>query len=122
MGFFDVFDFNEFIRVVDVVVKFKLKYVVIMSVDWDDFGDGGVEYFVNVICVIKDKFLMIIIEVFMLDFFCKGSVYEIVIDVKLDVFNYNLEIVLCFYFLIWFGVCYFYLLWFLEKVKEKDLL
>lgn len=118
---FEVLDVFELGCVVDVVQKLGLNYVVIILVDCDDIEDGGVEYFVQIICVICYRFLKIIIEILMLDFFkCDLFVFEIVVEVKLDVFNYNFEIVLGFYFEVWVGVWYFYLLCLLQWVKEFD--
>lgn len=122
IGKFNVLDVFELGCVVYVVQKLGLNYVVIILVDRDDLDDGGVEYFVQIICVICYCLFLLIIEVLMFDFLkLKFGVLEIVVEVWLDVFNYNLEIVLYFYLIVWFGVCYFYLLWLLQKVKELDL-
>lgn len=49
IGLFVLVDYDEVCWVVDVVAEMGFNYVVIILVDCDDFDDGGVQYFVDVI-------------------------------------------------------------------------
>lgn len=52
-----VFDVNELVKLVQIIVDMVLCYVVIIFVDCDDLCDGGVQYFVDCIIVIWEKSL-----------------------------------------------------------------
>lgn len=59
------------------------------------------------------------IEILVLDFCgCMDRVFDILIEILLDVFNYNLEIVLCLYKLVCLGVDYKWLFELLCCFKE----
>lgn len=50
---FLLFDLYELENMVEVLVRWGLGYVVLISVDCDDLVDGGVRYFVEMIRRIK---------------------------------------------------------------------
>lgn len=111
---------EELFKLVIIIKEMVLKYVVIILVDCDDLCDGGVQYFVDCIKVICEYSLVIKIEVLVLDFCgCMDCVLEIFKDVLLDVFNYNLEIILCLYCECCLGVNYQWLFDLFRKFKVQ---
>lgn len=121
-GCFDLFDVDELKNFVCMIVVFKFKYVVIMSVDCDDLCDGGVVYFVECICEVCEQLLDMCIEIFMLDFCgCFDCVILILNVVLFDVMNYNFEMVLCLYKEVCLGLDYVYLLKLLKDFKVQYL-
>lgn len=124
-GWFKLLDVNELVSLVQIVVDMGLKYVVVISVDCDDLCDGGVQYFVDCIGVIWVMLLNMCIEVLILDFCGKGCmewVLDILVINLLDVFNYNIEMVLDLYCNVCLGVDYQWLLMLLKNFKVQYLL
>lgn len=70
-----------------------LKYVVIIVVVCDDLKDGGVVVFVEIVCVVCRKNLFMFIEVLLFDMGGVEENLKMLMDVKLDILNYNIEIV-----------------------------
>ncbi|QJC30271.1 lipoyl synthase [Enterobacteriaceae endosymbiont of Neohaemonia nigricornis] len=85
---------DEALNLANTILKMKLKYVVITSVNRDDLHDGGAQYFVDYIHQIKIKNPNIKIEILVPDF--KNSIEKSLIILGKDlphVFNHNLETV-----------------------------
>ena len=76
-----------------VVEKMKLKYVVITSVNRDDLEDGGAEVFAECVHQIRKRLAKCKIEVLIPDFEGKNPALEIVVGVKPDTINHNIETV-----------------------------
>lgn len=98
----------------------NLKYVVIMVVVCDDQKDGGVGIFVEIVCVICRKSLFIIIEVLLFDMGGNYDNLKILMDICLDILNYNIEMVCCLMLRVCVCVMYDCLLEFLCCVKEMQ--
>jgi lipoic acid synthetase len=87
-------DVNEPINLADTVLKLKLRYVVVTSVDRDDLKDGGAAHFVECIQKIRQQNNEVKIEILVPDF--RGRVdkaIDILHRAPADVFNHNLETV-----------------------------
>ena len=76
-----------------VVEKMKLKYAVITSVNRDDLVNGGAEVFADCVHQIRKRLPECKIEVLIPDFEGKKSALEIVVGVKPDTINHNIETV-----------------------------
>lgn len=121
-GWLKLLDVDELINLVIVIVDLWLKYVVIILVDCDDLCDGGVQYFVDCLCEICKLLLGIQLEILVFDYCgCMDIVLEIIVNELLDVFNYNLEMVLCLYCFLWLGLDFEWLLDLLQKFKQMVL-
>ena len=76
-----------------VVEKMNLKYAVITSVNRDDLVNGGAEVFADCVHQIRKRLPECKIEVLIPDFEGKKSALEIVVGVKPDTINHNIETV-----------------------------
>ncbi len=113
-------DEYEPLRTAIAVEKMGLKHVVITSVDRDDLADGGAEHFVKTIDAIHSKSPDTTIEILTPDFRDKNGAVEIIVKVRPDVFNHNLETVPRLYPTIRPGARYFTSLSLLQEVKRHD--
>ena len=86
-------DEDEPRRIVDAVMKMKLKYVVITSVTRDDLQDGGASVYAQTIQRIRECIQDCKIEVLIPDFEGSSESLEIVLDAKPDILNHNIETV-----------------------------
>ena len=85
-------DPDEPLRVANAAHQLKLNYVVITSVTRDDLPDGGALHFAQTIAQIKNKMdSNIKIEVLIPDFKGNFDALKIVLDMKPDVLNHNIE-------------------------------
>lgn len=80
-------------RILDIVKRIGLKYVIITSVTRDDLPDGGSGQFAKVIDLIKEFSCGIRIEVLVPDFKGKVSAIERVVKAGPDIFGHNIETV-----------------------------
>jgi len=80
-------------RVVDAVMKMKLKYAVITSVTRDDLQDGGASIYAQTIKCIRECIKDCKIEVLIPDFGGVSESLEMVLDAKPDILNHNIETV-----------------------------
>ena len=76
-----------------VVEKMNLKYVVITSVNRDDLVNGGAEVFADCVHQIRKRLPGCKIEVLIPDFEGKKPALEIVVGVRPDTINHNIETV-----------------------------
>ena len=76
-----------------VVEKMNLKYAVITSVNRDDLVNGGAEVFADCVHQIRKRLPECKIEVLIPDFEGKKSALEIVVGVRPDTINHNIETV-----------------------------
>jgi lipoyl synthase len=80
-------------RVVEGVLRLKLKHVVITAVARDDLKDGGANHFARTIRGIRAADPSIVIEVLVPDFNGREESLCEVLAAKPDIFNHNLETV-----------------------------
>jgi len=113
-------DAREPAHVAEAVAKLGLSHVVITSVDRDDLDDGGARHFAKVITAIRAATPQTTIEVLTPDFLRKDGAAEIVVAVRPDVFNHNLETVPSKYLTVRPGARYFASMRLLQQVKELD--
>ena len=76
-----------------VVEKMNLQYVVITSVNRDDLVNGGAEVFADCVHQIRKRLPRCKIEVLIPDFEGKKPALEIVVGVRPDTINHNIETV-----------------------------
>lgn len=87
-------DTNEPEHLAQTIKKMALKYVVITSVDRDDLRDGGAGHFKECLNAVYTQNPHIKIEILTPDFRGRlDKALDILTDIKLDVFNHNLETV-----------------------------
>jgi lipoic acid synthetase len=86
-------DNSEPERIVEVVKKLLLDYVVLTSVTRDDLIDGGVSHFIKTIKAIKHANKNINIEVLTPDFKGNLGLIEKIINEHITVFSINIETV-----------------------------
>jgi lipoyl synthase len=80
-------------RVVEAVLRLKLRHVVITAVARDDLKDGGANHFARTISGIRSADPRIVIEVLVPDFNGREESLSEVLAAKPDIFNHNLETV-----------------------------
>jgi lipoyl synthase len=107
-------------RVAEATAKLGLAHVVITSVDRDDLDDGGAGHFAQVIRVVRARCPNTTIEVLTPDFLRKNGAADVVVAVKPDVFNHNLETVPSKYLTVRPGARYFASIRLLQRAKEID--
>jgi len=87
-------DASEPKKLAETIVKMKLNYVVITSVDRDDLPDGGANHYVGCIQAIREKNKNIKIEILTPDFeHCLENALTLFSNHLPDVFNHNIETV-----------------------------
>lgn len=86
-------DPNEPERVAEAIKRWGLGYVVLTSVDRDDYKDGGSAHFTETITKIKQKAPKILVEALVGDFWGDLQATERVARSGLDVFAHNIETV-----------------------------
>ncbi len=87
-------DPEEPAHLAETIVRLKLRYVVITSVDRDDLKDGGAQHFVDCIRAVRAKSPRTSVEVLVPDF--RGRLeraLEVLAAAPPDVMNHNLETV-----------------------------
>jgi lipoyl synthase len=80
-------------RVVEAVLRLKLKHVVITAVARDDLTDGGANHFARTITGIRKADPNIVVEVLVPDFNGREGSLRQVLAAKPDIFNHNVETV-----------------------------
>jgi lipoic acid synthetase len=86
-------DSDEPQRVAEAVKKLRLEYAVITSVTRDDLSDGGASLFAQTIQEIRTLIPDCKVEVLIPDFSGYFESLKMVLDVKPDILNHNLETV-----------------------------
>jgi lipoic acid synthetase len=87
-------DSEEPQRIVRLVREAGLRFLVVTSVDRDDLSDGGAAHFVSVVKALRSDLPSVGIEILVPDF--RHSLersLDILKDIRIDVFNHNLETV-----------------------------
>ncbi len=107
-------------KIADAVKKLGLNYVVITSVTRDDLNDGGASHFAEVIKEVRTLTPNVRIEVLTPDFKGVEQSIDLVINVKPDVFNHNIETVPSLYKKARPQANYERSLRFLEYIKDKS--
>lgn len=101
-----VFEYDEFVWVVEVVICMGLVYAVIMMVVRDDLVDGGAAQVVATIDAVRLVNLECVIEVLISDLKGDRVVLVIVVVVWFDVLNHNFETVVWLQWVVRFFVGY----------------
>ncbi len=83
-------DLDEPARLLNAVIKMRLKHVVITSVARDDLADGGALQFARVLKTLKTH-TDVTTEVLVPDFFGDINNLKLVLEQKPNIFNHNLE-------------------------------
>jgi len=84
---------DEPARVAEATKRMKLKHVVITAVARDDVADGGAQHFAETILAVREVNPGIVIEILVPDFNGKDDALKVVMDVRPEIFNHNLETV-----------------------------
>ncbi|NIM52411.1 MAG: lipoyl synthase [Gemmatimonadales bacterium] len=114
------YDPEEPVRLADAVARMGLKHVVITSVDRDDLPNGGAEIFAGCVTEIRKRLPETSVELLIPDF--KGSeiALQIVVGVRPDILNHNLETIQRLYRIARPGGRYDRALGLLGRAKELD--
>ena len=80
-------------RVVEAILRLKLKHVVITAVARDDLKDGGANHFARTITGLRQADPSVVIEVLTPDFNGREESLREVLAAEPDIFNHNLETV-----------------------------
>ncbi|MFH1468636.1 MAG: lipoyl synthase [Pseudomonadota bacterium] len=88
-----VVDAGEPARVAEAALRWKLRYVVLTSVDRDDLPDGGAAHFVATLRAIRERSPGTKVEVLTPDFAGSREALQVVLEAAPDVFAHNLEVV-----------------------------
>jgi lipoic acid synthetase len=80
-------------RVVEAILRLKLKHVVITAVARDDLKDGGANHFAQTITGLRQADPCVVIEVLTPDFNGREESLREVLAAEPDIFNHNLETV-----------------------------
>ncbi|MBL69677.1 MAG: lipoyl synthase [Verrucomicrobiales bacterium] len=80
-------------RVAEAARRMKLRHVVITAVARDDLADGGAGHFKRVIDRVRQVNPGLVIEVLTPDFLDKDEALDLVLSVRPEIFNHNLETV-----------------------------
>ncbi len=116
----DALDMDEPESVAKAVASLGLRHVVITSVDRDDLADGGAAHFARTIEFIRLYSAGTTIEILTPDFLRKEGALEVVVAVRPDVFNHNMETVPRLYPQVRPGARYLHSLSILQQVKKLD--
>lgn len=90
-------DLDEPQRVADSVLKMKLKFAVVTSVDRDELADGGASVWAATILAIRETTPDCGIEVLIPDFEGNTAAQDTVFGERPDILNHNMETVLRLY-------------------------
>jgi len=86
-------DRNEPKKIAIAAKKLELKHIVITMVTRDDLEDKGANQLSKIIKEVKRINPISTIEVLTSDFACNFNLIDIVLDQRVDIFNYNIETV-----------------------------
>ncbi len=90
-------DLDEPQRVADSVLKMKLKFAVVTSVDRDELADGGASVWAATIRAIRETTPKCGLEVLIPDFEGNTAAQDTVFSERPDILNHNMETVLRLY-------------------------
>ena len=107
-------------RVAEAAFVLSLKHVVVTSVTRDDLADGGASIFAETIRAIRRRLPDCSIEVLIPDFRRSRDALQVVVEVRPDVLNHNVETVPRMYRLIRPQADYKASLELLRRAKEMD--
>lgn len=80
-------------RVAESVAELGLRHVVITMVARDDLSDGGAAHLADVVRAVRERCSNVTIEVLTSDFAGNQAAWDIILDARPEVFNYNVETV-----------------------------
>ncbi|WP_054958228.1 lipoyl synthase [Paenibacillus dakarensis] len=86
-------DMQEPERVAEAAEKMNLRHCVVTSVARDDLKDGGAYIFAETVKAIRKRLPLCTVEVLIPDFMGNKESLQIVMDVKPDILNHNIETV-----------------------------
>ncbi|UNK17752.1 lipoyl synthase [Paenibacillus sp. N3/727] len=86
-------DLQEPERVAEAAEKMNLRHCVVTSVARDDLKDGGAYIFAETVKAIRKRLPLCSVEVLIPDFMGSAESLQIVMDVKPDILNHNIETV-----------------------------
>ncbi len=86
-------DSNEGTNVASAIKALGLKHVVITMVTRDDVPDGGARHLVEVIKKVRQENPDVSVEILTSDFCGNEEAWNTVLDIKPEIFNYNIETV-----------------------------
>ncbi|SMF71489.1 lipoic acid synthetase [Paenibacillus uliginis N3/975] len=86
-------DLQEPERVAEAAEQMNLRHCVVTSVARDDLKDGGAYIFAETVKAIRKRLPLCSVEVLIPDFMGSAESLQIVMDVKPDILNHNIETV-----------------------------
>ncbi|UHA74659.1 lipoyl synthase [Paenibacillus sp. 481] len=86
-------DLEEPERVAEAAEKMGLRHAVITSVARDDLSDGGASIFAATVRAVRKRLPLCTVEVLIPDFMGNKDALQVVMDVKPDIMNHNIETV-----------------------------
>lgn len=86
-------DMQEPERVAEAAEQMNLRHCVVTSVARDDLKDGGAYIFAETVKAIRKRLPLCTVEVLIPDFMGNAESLQIVMDVKPDILNHNIETV-----------------------------
>ncbi|MFC7678209.1 lipoyl synthase [Paenibacillus sp. GCM10028914] len=86
-------DMQEPERVAEAAEQMNLRHCVVTSVARDDLKDGGAYIFAETVKAIRKRLPLCTVEVLIPDFMGSADALQIVMDVKPDILNHNIETV-----------------------------
>lgn len=112
-------NYYEPFDIIKILIKLKINYIVITSVNRDDLDDGGANHFSKCIGAIKRLYKHIKIEILIPDFRGKSDIaIKILIKNQPTVLNHNIETIHNLYFKVKPGANYVYSLALLKQIKK----
>ncbi len=114
------YDADEPRRLAEAVTHMGLEHIVITSVDRDDLPNGGAEAFAGCVTEIRARMPNASVELLIPDFKGADRALHIVVDVKPDILNHNLETIARLYRIARPGGRYDRALRLLRRAKEMD--
>lgn len=89
----DPLDPNEPSNLAKALHEWNLEYIVITSVDRDDYPDGGASHLAECIRAVKKEHPSLFVEILIPDFLGKKADIKKIVDAKPDVIAHNIETV-----------------------------
>ncbi len=84
---------DESEKIIELIQKLNLEYLVITQVTRDDLDDGGADHICKIVKIILNKFPKIKIELLISDLNGNWDAFEKINSLDVDVINHNIEVV-----------------------------